>query len=197
MSDPLGPCNMFQARLFVDGRIVGQVRTIRIRGCGLMDAVSFLSLMIVRGRLLLSMLLVSTKGSKLSAFKKSHSPNGSPRFDDWGLQSFTSFEHLRKSHYAIRSTSFQRLETRWLVPVVQSVCLNHSDNLNGLDADCSKVSKDSESEKLRFPTFHRELMSQSYWNPGDHLGRIKLVISEGVFRDTCKSQSFRRSERLC
>lgn len=25
MSDPLGPCNMFEARLLVDGRIVGRV----------------------------------------------------------------------------------------------------------------------------------------------------------------------------
>ncbi|KAG0651172.1 hypothetical protein D0Z07_2359 [Hyphodiscus hymeniophilus] len=37
----------------------------------------------------------------------------------------------------------------------------------------------SSSEKLHFPTFHHELLSQSYWNAGDDLGRMKVVISEG------------------
>jgi hypothetical protein len=36
---------------------------------------------------------------------------------------------------------------------------------------------------LKFPAFHSELLSQSHWNPGDDLGRIKVVISEGFSRD--------------
>jgi hypothetical protein len=31
--------------------------------------------------------------------------------------------------------------------------------------------------------FHRELLSQSHWNPGDDLGRVKVVIAEGFSRD--------------
>lgn len=36
---------------------------------------------------------------------------------------------------------------------------------------------------MRFPAFHKELLSQSYWNAGDDFGRIKLVISEGFARE--------------
>ncbi len=36
--------------------------------------------------------------------------------------------------------------------------------------------------RLRFPPFHRELLAQSSWSAGDDLGRIKVVISEGLRR---------------
>ncbi|PMD51800.1 uncharacterized protein K444DRAFT_647793 [Hyaloscypha bicolor E] len=45
------------------------------------------------------------------------------------------------------------------------------------------LDKHGEFEKLKFPTFHKELLSQSYWNPGDDLGRIKVIIAEGFTRD--------------
>ncbi|CZT08402.1 uncharacterized protein RCO7_08225 [Rhynchosporium graminicola] len=45
------------------------------------------------------------------------------------------------------------------------------------------LDKHGEFEKMKFPAFHRELLSQSYWNPGDDLGRIKVVISEGFSRE--------------
>lgn len=45
------------------------------------------------------------------------------------------------------------------------------------------VDKHGEFEKLKFPTFHKELLSQSYWNPGDDLGRVKVIISEGFSRE--------------
>ncbi|KAK0126460.1 hypothetical protein ONS95_008058 [Cadophora gregata] len=45
------------------------------------------------------------------------------------------------------------------------------------------LDKNGEFEKMKFPTFHKELLSQSYWNPGDDLGRIKVVISEGFSRE--------------
>ncbi|KAH7364171.1 hypothetical protein BKA65DRAFT_572413 [Rhexocercosporidium sp. MPI-PUGE-AT-0058] len=45
------------------------------------------------------------------------------------------------------------------------------------------LDKHGEFEKMRFPTFHKELLSQSYWNAGDDLGRIKVVISEGFSRE--------------
>ncbi|RCI09046.1 hypothetical protein L249_5145 [Ophiocordyceps polyrhachis-furcata BCC 54312] len=43
--------------------------------------------------------------------------------------------------------------------------------------------KNSELEWLKFPPFRRELLQQSFWNPADDLGRIKIVISEGFQRD--------------
>ncbi|KAH7417327.1 hypothetical protein BKA64DRAFT_297498 [Cadophora sp. MPI-SDFR-AT-0126] len=45
------------------------------------------------------------------------------------------------------------------------------------------LDKNGEFEKMKFPAFHKELLSQSYWNPGDDLGRIKVVISEGFSRE--------------
>ncbi|KAF4635188.1 hypothetical protein G7Y89_g2914 [Cudoniella acicularis] len=45
------------------------------------------------------------------------------------------------------------------------------------------LDKHGEFEKLKFPTFHKELLSQSYWNAGDDLGRIKVLIAEGFSRD--------------
>lgn len=38
-------------------------------------------------------------------------------------------------------------------------------------------------EPLKFPVFHQELLSQSYWSPIDNLGRLRVVISEGFTRE--------------
>ncbi|KFY58616.1 hypothetical protein V496_06048 [Pseudogymnoascus sp. VKM F-4515 (FW-2607)] len=46
------------------------------------------------------------------------------------------------------------------------------------------VNKNGELELLRFPEFHQELLSQNYWNAGDDLGRIKVVVAEGLQRDS-------------
>ncbi|ESZ99513.1 hypothetical protein SBOR_0078 [Sclerotinia borealis F-4128] len=46
-----------------------------------------------------------------------------------------------------------------------------------------ELDKQGDFKKLEFPAFHRELLSQSYWNPGDDLGRVKVVVSEGFPRD--------------
>ncbi|KAH7027257.1 uncharacterized protein B0I36DRAFT_432572 [Microdochium trichocladiopsis] len=39
-------------------------------------------------------------------------------------------------------------------------------------------------EFLKFPSFRNELLRQSYWNPADELGRIRIIISEGYPRDS-------------
>ncbi|KAH8602778.1 hypothetical protein B0O99DRAFT_587853 [Bisporella sp. PMI_857] len=44
----------------------------------------------------------------------------------------------------------------------------------GIDLD-----KYGNNEKLQFPAFHKEILSQSYWSAADDMGRIKIVISEG------------------
>jgi hypothetical protein len=45
------------------------------------------------------------------------------------------------------------------------------------------MDKNGEIESMKFPVFHRELLTQSYWNAGDELGRIKVIIAEGISRD--------------
>lgn len=46
------------------------------------------------------------------------------------------------------------------------------------------IDKNGDIELLTFPTFHQELLTQNYWNAGDELGRIKVVISEGFPRES-------------
>lgn len=35
---------------------------------------------------------------------------------------------------------------------------------------------------LLFPVFHRDILYQTHWEPGDVIGRISVVIAEGVVR---------------
>ncbi|KAI1372685.1 hypothetical protein F4677DRAFT_431824 [Hypoxylon crocopeplum] len=44
--------------------------------------------------------------------------------------------------------------------------------------------KNGDLETLRFPSFRSEVLRQSYWNPADDTGRIKIIISEGFPRDS-------------
>lgn len=48
----------------------------------------------------------------------------------------------------------------------------------------TEFTKTGELERLRFPHFRRELLFQNHWRPGDDIGRIKIVISEGFPRDS-------------
>lgn len=52
-----------------------------------------------------------------------------------------------------------------------------------IEPDATGIDKNGEMESLKFPLFHREMLTQSYWNAGDELGRIKVVIAEGCLRD--------------
>ncbi|KAF5673857.1 hypothetical protein FHETE_3244 [Fusarium heterosporum] len=47
-----------------------------------------------------------------------------------------------------------------------------------------------------FPTFQQELLYQRHWSPADNLGRIKLVISEGVFHRSAENNRFERVKNL-
>ncbi|KAJ4415227.1 hypothetical protein N0V82_007464 [Gnomoniopsis sp. IMI 355080] len=47
-----------------------------------------------------------------------------------------------------------------------------------------EMSKQGELETLKFPSFRRELLYQNHWSPGDDIGRIKIIISEGFPRDS-------------
>lgn len=48
----------------------------------------------------------------------------------------------------------------------------------------SAIDKNGEIDPLSFPTFHKELLTQNYWNAGDDLGRIRVVLSEGFPRES-------------
>ncbi|KAK0648948.1 hypothetical protein B0T16DRAFT_124028 [Cercophora newfieldiana] len=53
-----------------------------------------------------------------------------------------------------------------------------------LIASTFEFTKTGELERLKFPHFRRELLFQNHWSPGDDLGRIKVIISEGFPRDS-------------
>lgn len=46
------------------------------------------------------------------------------------------------------------------------------------------VDRNGDFLPLKFPAFHHELTTQSFWNAADDLGRIKVVIAEGFPRDS-------------
>ncbi|KAG9238660.1 hypothetical protein BJ875DRAFT_367344 [Amylocarpus encephaloides] len=58
-----------------------------------------------------------------------------------------------------------------------------------------ELDKQGEFEKLKFPAFHKEVLSQNYWSAGDDLGRVKIVIAEGFARDNV-SYGFERAKNL-
>ncbi|KAM0342626.1 hypothetical protein ACHAPU_009355 [Fusarium lateritium] len=60
---------------------------------------------------------------------------------------------------------------------------------------CVIGSKDLQ-QKIKFPLFQQELLYQRHWNPADNLGRIKLVISEGVFHGSPGENRFERVKSL-
>ncbi|KAI9719284.1 MAG: hypothetical protein M1812_003614 [Candelaria pacifica] len=48
--------------------------------------------------------------------------------------------------------------------------------------EVAEFDKNGEHDDLRFPSFHSAMLSQSWWNAGEALGRIKIVLSEGLVR---------------
>ncbi|MCJ1401916.1 hypothetical protein MMC11_005133 [Xylographa trunciseda] len=43
----------------------------------------------------------------------------------------------------------------------------------------SKMDKEGNRDFLRWPHFHPEMLTQSYWNAGENKGRIKVTLTEG------------------
>ncbi|PYI32798.1 hypothetical protein BP00DRAFT_445219 [Aspergillus indologenus CBS 114.80] len=46
----------------------------------------------------------------------------------------------------------------------------------------SYVDKSGNQDRLRFPTFHHEILKQPHWDAGELYGRIRVVIAEGFSR---------------
>ncbi|KIW88621.1 uncharacterized protein Z519_10667 [Cladophialophora bantiana CBS 173.52] len=58
-------------------------------------------------------------------------------------------------------------------------------------------SADRDAQFLQFPKFHQEILQQPDWEPNELLGRIRVVIAEGVMRDnTPPAASAPRFDRL-
>ena len=44
----------------------------------------------------------------------------------------------------------------------------------------TKGDKTGKTDQLRFPPFHTEMLDQTWINPAQDLGRIKIIIAEGI-----------------
>ena len=47
--------------------------------------------------------------------------------------------------------------------------------------------KSGNPDILTFPPFHPEMLTRNLWNPGESMGRIKLIIAEGLVHSDAKS----------
>ncbi|ROV96537.1 hypothetical protein VMCG_07835 [Cytospora schulzeri] len=79
-----------------------------------------------------------------------------------------------------------KLEARILVDgrMVASTSFEPFGQWPHLITSTSEFTKQGELERLKFPSFRRELLYQNHWNPSDDVGRIKIIISEGFPRDS-------------
>lgn len=57
------------------------------------------------------------------------------------------------------------------------------------------LDKAGNHDMLRFPPFHQEMITQSWWNAGESMGRIRVVIAEGIVYGHAVS-SFERTRNL-
>ncbi|KAL8675180.1 MAG: hypothetical protein Q9168_000433 [Polycauliona sp. 1 TL-2023] len=60
----------------------------------------------------------------------------------------------------------------------------------------AEMDKTGNQECLRFPPFHQQMLAQKWWTPEEDMGRIKLVISEGIAPGQGPSSVFRRVRSL-
>ena len=63
-------------------------------------------------------------------------------------------------------------------------------------ADAGPVTdKEGKHHQLRFPPFHTEVLTQTWANPAQNMGRIKIIIAEGINRGPGVS-AFERTKNL-
>ncbi|KAL9589834.1 MAG: hypothetical protein Q9203_001356 [Teloschistes exilis] len=58
------------------------------------------------------------------------------------------------------------------------------------------MDKNGEEECLRFPPFHQEMLTQTWWSAGEDFGRIKVVIAEGFAESQALPPGFRRLRNI-
>ena len=56
--------------------------------------------------------------------------------------------------------------------------------LQGIEEAYADLEPDTDKEgnrdQLRFPSFHTEVLTQTWANPAQNVGRIKVIIAEGI-----------------
>ncbi|KAL2114841.1 hypothetical protein VTJ04DRAFT_10504 [Mycothermus thermophilus] len=99
----------------------------------------------------------------------------------WRKPALSQFSRTYSKH-----TSLIKFEARILIDgrQVASTILDRDVNGPHLITSTCEFTKTGELERLKFPLFRRELLYQNHWRPGDNLGRIKIIISEGFPRDS-------------
>ncbi|KAH6623696.1 hypothetical protein F5144DRAFT_369851 [Chaetomium tenue] len=99
----------------------------------------------------------------------------------WRRPDLSQFTRTYSKH-----TDLVKFEARILIDgrLVASTVLDRDVNGPHLITSTCEFTKTGELERLRFPHFRRELLFQNHWRPGDDIGRIKIVISEGFPRDS-------------
>ncbi|KAH6615525.1 hypothetical protein B0J18DRAFT_282340 [Chaetomium sp. MPI-SDFR-AT-0129] len=99
----------------------------------------------------------------------------------WRRPDLSQFSRAYSKH-----TDLIKFEARILIDgrLVASTVLDRDVNGPHLITSTCEFTKTGELERLKFPHFRRELLFQNHWRPGDDVGRIKIVISEGFPRDS-------------
>ncbi len=76
---------------------------------------------------------------------------------------------------------------------LQAIQVQSSTSWHARDANKA----DRNGQHLRFPKFHKEILQQPDWEPGELIGRVKVVLAEGVVREnTPPAPSAARFDRL-
>ncbi|KAK4152393.1 hypothetical protein C8A00DRAFT_16299 [Chaetomidium leptoderma] len=99
----------------------------------------------------------------------------------WRRPDLSQFTRTYSKH-----TDLVKFEARIVLDgrLVASTVLNREVDGPHLVTSTCEFTKTGELERLRFPHFRRELLFQNHWRPGDDIGRIKVVLSEGFPRDS-------------
>lgn len=64
---------------------------------------------------------------------------------------------------------------RYVLSYARSLVIGEAYADASLDTD-----KDGNRDQLRFPPFHTEILTQTWANPAQNMGRIKIVLAEGI-----------------
>ena len=59
----------------------------------------------------------------------------------------------------------------------------------------SDADKDGNRDQLKFPPFHTEVLTQTWANPTQNMGRVKVLIAEGISHGAGVS-AFERTKNL-
>ncbi|EJT71311.1 hypothetical protein GGTG_10570 [Gaeumannomyces tritici R3-111a-1] len=111
-------------------------------------------------------------------------PAGSPfhvSIHNWRTPDISQYTKNYSKHWELA-----KFEARIFIDgrVAASTTFGRTGTWPCLVANTFEFNKSGELEPFRFPHFRQELLYHNHWHPGDDIGRIKVVISEGFPRDS-------------